>query len=378
MSKLVTWMSDRRFGDSADVKRFGAQAGSAMVRDHRSRARRRMIIRLLVTGVVAAGLAWGVLGVVYQDAPSAPPAAAAKTVAVADNSGRIVHVAVSAIEISGSGARASWSDDAWLGYPLGAGGLHGVTGFRQLLRHSGVSVQTGTFGDGLYSGVDDYLFQGTGLYDASTNTIYELPPVSQPPPFNQAKALPAAGCRDTAYGALFSGAPLAFTGSTIRVDRRLEANELAGGVYFGGPSARPFLPRAPIPSLWSPCTAEEVAINVRSGAAKLVGTTRVDGRHVIEFMATDGSWTYYADAHSDEPVRLEVRGIAGTEWPATPAAKRERATLTLDVRTYEQLPFRRYEKLLSLSAQHPGARIDTKAADYYAAQGRLFPRRRWG
>lgn len=32
----------------------------------------------------------------------------------------------------------------------------------------------------------------------------------------------------------------------------------------------------------------------------------------------------------------------------------------------------------SLTAQHPGVRIDTKPADYYAAQARLFPRRRWG
>jgi hypothetical protein len=326
---------------------------------------------------VGAGVAWGVVGVAFQDAPAAPPTAAAKTVApVADNPSKIVHVAVSATETSGGGATATWSDDAWLGYPVGAGGLHGVAGFRQVLRQGGVTAQTGVFGRGLFSRTDYVHVPGTELYDPSTNTIYELRPVYYSAPFLTEP--PAGGCRDTVAGGFMAGVPDAFVGGTKSWDRRLLANALAGGVYLGGPSAKPFFSgfNSLVPDLWSPCVSEQLAIQVHDDSAKRMGATSVDGRRVIEFRATDGAWAYYTDAHSHEPVRLVVKGIYGTDWPATTPPRRERATLTFDVRAYEMLPF--CKRLLSLAAQHPGARIDTKTADYYAAQSRLLPRRSSG
>jgi len=119
-------------------------------------------------------------------------------------------------------------------------------------------------------------------------------------------------------------------------------------------------------------------MQLRHGLAKRVGSTSIGGRPAVEYTAADHSWTYYAEARSHKPVRLVVRGSVASEWAPTPPSKAEQATLTLNVRTYEVLPFRGNEQLLSLTAQQPGARIDTKAAAYYAAQRRLFPLRRWG
>ncbi len=375
-------MTDRRFGDSIDLERIGAELGAAIRRDHHSRARRRMITRLAVAGAVVAGVALGVVGVAFQNAPSAPPAASAKTIrravaALALGPGKILHVAVTATETSATGAMTSWSDDAWLGYPLGSGETRPNLPLRQIVHHSGVSVETGVFGRHLFSRTDYYLYLGAEMYNPSTHTIYELQPVNALHLFT---ASGPSGCQETNGGIAIVGAPS--VGVTTRgmgkykaLARRYNADELVTDVYFGGPSARPFIssPESSIPNLWSPCAAQQLAQNVRTGGAKLVGSKTVDGRRVIEFRATNGSWTYYADAHSYRPVRLDVKGIDAMGWPQSRPPEREQVTLTFNVRAYDQLPFRGNEKLLSLTAQHPGARIDTKAADYYATQARLFP-----
>lgn len=350
----------------------------------RSRVGLRVITRLVLAGAAAAAVALGVVGVVSENGPSAPPAAAAKTTQAqpAHALAAILHVAVSATETSGSGAVTRWSDDVWIGYPFGtAGGFglgNGPVGFRQILRHSGISVQTGVFGRQLYSRIHHIQLPGDELYDPSRNTDYELKPVYYGPPFLRT-ATPV-GCRDAGGGGFWAGEGATLSGGTQRWNLRLQANDLASDVYLGGPSARPFFSglQSVIPWLWSPCVPEQVAEQIHSGLANVVGPRSIDGRRATEYRATDGSWTYYADTQSDKPLRLVVRGINATVWPQGPIPARERATLTLDVQTYELLPFYANEKLLSLPAQHPGASIDTRAADYYAAQARLFPRRRWG
>lgn len=349
----------------------------------RSRARRRVVGRLAVAGAAAAAVAFGVVGVA-QSAPSTPPTAGAETIQAArsEASAAILHVAVSATEIRGSGVVARWSDDAWIGYPFGLAGGFGVgnppVGFRQILTHSGISAQTGVFGRELYSRIHHIQLPGDELYDRSRNTAYELKPVYYRPAVF--KVGPPVGCRDAGSGGFYAGEAATLLGGTKRWDLRIQANELAGDVYLGGPSARPFFSglQSVIPDLWSPCVSEQVANQVHSGMAKRVGTSSIDGHRAIEYRAIDGSWTYYADAHSGKPVRLAIRGIDGLELPQGQRPKRERDTLTLNVQAYDLLPFRGNEGLLSLPAQHPGARIDTKVADYYAAQARLFPRRRVG
>lgn len=362
---------------------------AAIGRDHHRRVRGRKIVRWVIGGGIAAGIALGVVGPVFQNVPPTPPAASAKTIrrtlaTVAHIRQEILHVDMNATETSGTGAKVGWSDDVWIGYPNGVGGGFGngaaQAGFRQILHHSGISVQTGVFGRGLYS-LTFYIDQpGTELYDASTNTIFELQPLYYGPPF--LRTGPATGCRGGGAGGFYTGMYVRLFGGTKRWDRRVQANELAGDAYLGGPSWKPFFSglRSDVPSLLTPCVSEELARQVRYGGAKRIGERRLDGRRVIEYRATGayGSWTYYADARDQKPVRLVIRGIFGTESPGTRVPKSEHGTLTIDVRTYEVLPFRGNEDLLSLTAQHPGARIDRKADDYYAAQARLFPRRPWG
>lgn len=343
-----------------------------------SRGTAHRITRLMVTAAAAAAVAIGVVGVAFDNAPSAPPTATAEAIrkavaTVADSPAKIVHIALRATEVSGSGARNSWFEDAWIGYPYGLGPGFGVggepEGFRQILRLSkGITVETGDFGRLLYAHGNDYLFPGAELYDAGANTIYQLPAKLQGRPFDKLKAPRDTGCRKTAEGFPLGGAPAAFSGGSKASDRRVLADVLATKPYLGGPSPRPFIsaPNAVVPDLWSPCIAKQVAIQLRLGVAERVGSTSIGGRPVIEYSAPDHSWTYYADARNRKPVRLVVSGSAG------------KAALTINVRTYDELPFRGNEGLLSLTARHPGARINTTADDYYAAQRRLFPRRRWG
>lgn len=360
------------------------EKGASTSRDPRPRARLRVIMRLLLAASAVTAVVVGVVGIAVLSAPLAPSAAGAKTVrppARPQASGAILYVAVRATETSGT-ALTRWSDDAWMGYPLGLAGGFGVgnpsVGFRQIVTRSGISVETGVFGRELYSRIHHIQLPGDELYDHSRNTTYELKPVYYGPPF--LRTAPPAGCGDAGAGGFYVGEPADLQGGSRRWDSRVQANDLAADVYLGGPSARPFFSgfQSVIPDLWSPCVAEQVANQIRGGSAERVGGGTIDGRRAIEYRATDGSWTYYADARSDKPLRLVVVGLNGTESPPGAIPKRERATLTLNVQTYDQLPFRGNQGLLSLTAQHPGAKIDTKAADYYAAQARVFPRRSWG
>lgn len=340
--------------------------------------RPRMITRLVIAAAITAGVAVGIAGIAFGNAPSGTPAAAAKT--VRKPHATILHLALSATETSGSGARTSWFDEVWIGYPFGPGGIGspGPAGFRQILEHSGISVQTGVFGRHLYSRADYIDLPGDALYDPSRNTLYELKPLYYRPPLLSAGR--SQGCRDAPTFGFYVGEPATLIGGPKRWDARLQAGEIAGDAYLGGPSPRPFFSglNSIVPSVVTPCVGEVAAeLGEGEGGARRVGSTRIDGRRVIEFRGTHGSWTYYMDAHSKEPVRLVVKGVYATKSQVKPP-KRERATLTLSVQSYELLPFRGNEQLLSLPAQHPGARIDTKVADYYAAQARLFPRRRWG
>jgi hypothetical protein len=373
-------MTDPRFGDSTDLERIGAELGAAIRRDHHSRSRRRTTMRLAVAGAVVAGVVLGVVGFAFKSAPSAPPAASAETIrravaALAVGPGTIVRVAVTATETGATGVMQSWFDDAWLGYPLGGGETRPNLPLRQIIRHDGVSVETGVFGRRLFSRTDYYLDPGAQLYNPLTHTIYELQPVDEPNGFPMSGD--PAGCQqDLNADMAIVGAPSTNSSGLTRARaRRYYADELIADVY---PGARPFMsapdrPGSSIPNLWSPCAAQELAHDVHAGGVKLVGSKTVDGRRVIEFRAANGSWTYYADAHSYRPVRLDVKGIDASGYPQGQPPERELVTLTFNVRAYDQVPLRGNEKLLSVTAQHPGARIDTKAADYYSTQARLFP-----
>jgi hypothetical protein len=98
---------------------------------------------------------------------------------------------------------------------------------------------------------------------------------------------------------------------------------------------------------------------LRSGHVRVAGHATVDGRDTIKIESADGHTTYYLAPDSYTPVQLTTKGTTGG------------TILRFD--TYEQLPMQDNGNLLSLSAQHPAATVDRNAADYQAAEARLFP-----
>jgi hypothetical protein len=96
------------------------------------------------------------------------------------------------------------------------------------------------------------------------------------------------------------------------------------------------------------------------GSLKVVGPTTVDGRRAIKLVPVRGRGEYDVAPGTGYPVREVVDNTDGTStvttWsvyrvlPATPAN----------------------ERLLSVTARHPGARIDHNRADFIAAYNRMF------
>ena len=98
----------------------------------------------------------------------------------------------------------------------------------------------------------------------------------------------------------------------------------------------------------------------RAGDARVGGPETGDGRDAIAIASADGRTTYYVQPDTYTPVELRTRGTDGGT--------------ALRFRTYETLELDGNRSLLSLAAQHPEARVDRDAADYRAAEERLFPR----
>jgi hypothetical protein len=74
----MTKTSNQRLG-SVDLEPTGAELGTLLGRGRHGRGRRRVIMRFVVAGGVAAGVGLGVLGVAFANAPSAAAASAART-----------------------------------------------------------------------------------------------------------------------------------------------------------------------------------------------------------------------------------------------------------------------------------------------------------
>jgi hypothetical protein len=104
---------------------------------------------------------------------------------------------------------------------------------------------------------------------------------------------------------------------------------------------------------------DQILALLSSGGAQVAGHATIDGRDAIEIDSADGHTTYFVDPHTYAPVELRTRGTGGGT--------------ALRFRTYENLDLAGNSSLLSLEAQHPDARVDRDAADYRAAESRLFP-----
>ena len=99
---------------------------------------------------------------------------------------------------------------------------------------------------------------------------------------------------------------------------------------------------------------------LRSGEARVVGHRTIGGQDTIEIASADGHTTYFVDPETYRPVELDTRGTDGGT--------------ALRFRTYETLDLGANADLLSLTAQHPDARIDRDPAHFRAAEERLYPK----
>jgi hypothetical protein len=105
---------------------------------------------------------------------------------------------------------------------------------------------------------------------------------------------------------------------------------------------------------------DQIVTLLKSCGARLVGPATVAGRDTLELRSRDGHITYYVDAETYAPVRLDTTGTDGGT--------------SLRFVTWEVLAGGgANDDLLSLTAQHPSATVDHSGADYRAAERRIFP-----
>jgi hypothetical protein len=102
----------------------------------------------------------------------------------------------------------------------------------------------------------------------------------------------------------------------------------------------------------------EVLAALHKGA-RVVGHVRRDGRDGLKIAAAGGT-TYVVDAQTYNPIEFRTRGTGGGT--------------VLRFVVYERLPVSaQTRELLSIAAQHGGARVVQDAEAYRAALARLFP-----
>ena len=105
---------------------------------------------------------------------------------------------------------------------------------------------------------------------------------------------------------------------------------------------------------------QEALAALKSPSTKVIGHVTVDGRDALKIVVSSHV-TYLVDPQTYDPIEWITRGTSGGVVLRFPA--------------YELLqPTADNLKLLSLTAQHPGARLDTNPADYNSATSRLFPK----
>jgi hypothetical protein len=276
----------------------------------RRRPRGVVVLRSAAAGAVAVAVALGVLSALPGGGPSAVQRAAA---ALAVDGGAVLHVDVRVVQTAANGRTSTWEDDSWQ---------------EQRPPFDRRDVETSSSGPRVERSVSSGLAHA---FDPATNTIYTAP-------------IEARRRADVqALVPILGKVAAQLAGTARRIDP--------------GPAAVP--PGAGAPTdLFRAGLAELLAELLRSGAIVDGGRTTVAGREARVFHSRDGSMTYVADAGSYRPIRFSVA--------------RNGMRLAIEFRVFEQLSGASAAGLLSLRAQHPGARVDSDPAAYAAALPRLY------
>jgi hypothetical protein len=327
-----------------------------------SRMRRGLVLRWALAAAVVVAAALGALSIISRDGAGASAVDRAAA-AVAPSAGTILHVDMHGFQDNGDGSTITWRDESWQ---------------QQSPPHDGRQIETAPDG----SVVETATAVGREeVYDSARNTIYVSAPEStatpaelnsydiEPGPKQGTAILRVPGRAAQAKGAHVETAVISTKQAkgledgtqVIAFKVSLKSKKISLTVI---PASN--VPKPP-PSSDDASTADpgsgdfrsQILALLRSGEARVVGHRRIDGQDTIEIASADGHTTYYVDPETYRPVELDTRGTDGGT--------------ALRFRTYETLDSGANSDLLSLEAQHPGARIDRDPAHFNAAQERLFP-----
>ena len=331
---------------------------AAARRDLARRRHRRLAVRWAVAAVVVAAAALGALSLVARHGSSASVVDRAAA-AVAPSPGTILHVDMLGSQTNGDGSVITWRDESWQ---------------QESPPHARRQVETAPDGSVTESGSSSAADE---VYDPARNTIYVSERASEKPyamDHWDLKPGPRPGTMLLRFGDVAGGHIISTAVITTAQAKALRKGTDAIAFKIGGRTKTPTVTvvTAPKPAKGSerpslqdadPTSGgfrDQILALLRSGDARVVGHETVDGQDTIAIVSADGHTTYFVDPESYRPVELRTRGTGGGT--------------ALRFRTYETLELGANRKLLSLAAQHPGARIDRDPADYQAAQARLFPK----
>ncbi|HET7571540.1 MAG TPA: hypothetical protein VFJ77_02590 [Gaiellaceae bacterium] len=329
--------------------------------------RRRVALRLAVSGAAAAAVALGVLGAVSGNAPSVVAPASAQSVvrqaaaALAVAPGSVLHVSLVVTQHNPDGSTVSWRNESWQqeSAPYDR---------RQIQTDAAGSVESGSAnGDSqLYDAARNTIYSLAPKPDAKETARYEITPGATAGTFVLHLRTPALYKRDESGKAqIVPGTPTTLTITAAQAQGLRSGADVVEWTVHGERGATPYEPRvvpAPKETDASPdpdssVFRDQVLSLLRSGRARVAGTTTIAGQDAVEIDSADGTTQYYVAADGYAPLRIDTHGIGGGT--------------SLRVLAYETLSAD--SAPLSLAAQHPTARIDRNPDDFRAALARLFP-----
>lgn len=204
------------------------------------------------------------------------------------------------------------------------------------------------------------------LYDPTANTVYissqygsDITPGAKPGTFvyTQPKLRDAPPGSGAAQENAHRPPPLTITAAQARALR-----DGTSQVQTLGSPEHPSTYRMKItPAFRVTPTTAEIQAQLKAGKLKVAGPTTIDGRKAIKLTSVHGPYGYEYDV------------APGTYYPIKQVVRSRAITITTIYSEYRVLPATSAnQRLLSLAARHPGARIDHNPADYQAAQARLI------
>jgi hypothetical protein len=313
------------------LERFQGQLEAAVARDRKRSARfRPTLVRTGVVVCAAAAIIAGVsiAGIGSTNGSSVLDQAAA---AIAHQQNAILHVDMIGTQTNPNGSTDRWEDESW----QATAAPHA----RRQIEKTSNAPATDTALDGL--GLQQ-------LYDASTNTIFESRDNTSAGDAKTPTPDPSAVAKQRA-------------GTDKNGDKVIVTKDKGGKATVGG-TVPPITPPtvAATPGAADDMFRQQAVDMLHSGNAKVERDVVFDGRKAIRITSTERKTVYIIDADTYAPIEWQTRGDGGG--------------VTLHFDAYETLPASDANMaLLSLTAQHPSAKIDTNPAHYSEATGRLFP-----